>query len=205
MKIYNEVRAEEFLSRYFKIDPEKLTRNINECIEFVKKYKYPVVLKIISDQALHKSKINGVRIINNEQELKSNYEDLLKISKKLKLKLDGILIQAFITGKEIIIGGKRDNTFGPIILFGSGGVFTEVLKDFSIRICPADEKDVNEMVKESKLYATLNEKDLKKITSALLKVNEIMLKHSEIVELDINPFILNEKDFVVVDARMIVN
>ncbi len=205
MKIYNEVRAEEFLSRYFKIDTEKLTRNINECIEFVKKYKYPVVLKIISDQALHKSKINGVRIINNEQELKSNYEDLLKISKKLKLKLDGILIQAFITGKEIIIGGKRDNTFGPIILFGSGGVFTEVLKDFSIRICPADEKDVNEMVKESKLYATLNEKDLKKITSALLKVNEIMLKHSEIVELDINPFILNEKDFVVVDARMIVN
>src|SRR3989344_709719 len=205
MKIYNEVRAEEFLSRYFKIDTEKLTRNINECIEFVKKYKYPVVLKIISDQALHKSKINGVRIINNEQELKSNYEDLLKISKKLKLKLDGILIQAFITGKEIIIGGKRDNTFGPIILFGSGGVFTEVLKDFSIRICPADEKDVNEMVKESKLYATLNEKDLKKITSALLKINEIMLKHSEIVELDINPFILNEKDFVVVDARMIVN
>jgi len=205
MKIYNEVRAEEFLSRYFKIDTEKLTRNINECIEFVKKYKYPAVLKIISDQALHKSKINGVRIINNEQELKSNYEDLLKISKKLKLKLDGILIQAFITGKEIIIGGKRDNTFGPIILFGSGGVFTEVLKDFSIRICPADEKDVNEMVKESKLYATLNEKDLKKITSALLKVNEIMLKHSEIVELDINPFILNEKDFVVVDARMIVN
>ena len=205
MKIYNEVRAEEFLSRYFKIDTEKLTRNINECIEFVKKYKYPAVLKIISDQALHKSKINGVRIINNEQELKSNYEDLLKISKKLKLKLDGILIQAFITGKEIIIGGKRDNTFGPIILFGSGGVFTEVLKDFSIRICPADEKDVNEMVKESKLYATLNEKDVKKITSALLKVNEIMLKHSEIVELDINPFILNEKDFVVVDARMIVN
>ena len=163
-----------------------------------------MVLKIISDQALHKSKINGVRIVNNDHELTKNYDELLKIAKKNRLKLDGILVQTFISGKEIIIGGKKDNSFGPVILFGGGGIFTETLKDFSLRICPLNEKDIKEMIQETKVYNTLNENEIKQAVNSLLKVNEIMLKHSEIIELDINPLIVSEKSSVVVDARMVL-
>lgn len=205
MKIYNEVKAEQFLSKYLKIDTGKLTKNINEALEFSKKYKYPIALKIISDQALHKSAINGVRFVNNDQELINNYNDLLKLSKKKKLKLDGILAQTFISGKEIIIGGKRDDTFGPVVLFGGGGIFAELSKDFSLRICPLSEKDAKDMIEETKIYDFIKDLNLKQIINAILKVNEIMLKHPEIIELDINPLVVNEKNIVVVDARLVMD
>ena len=205
MKIYNEVKAEQFLSKYLKINTNKLTKNVNEALEFSKKYEYPLVLKIISDQALHKSMINGVRFVNNDQELISNYDDLVRLAKKKKLKLDGILIQIYISGKEVILGGKQDNTFGQVILFGGGGIFAEVLKDFSLRICPLSEKDAREMIEETKIYKFIKDLNLKQIINSILKVNEIMLKHPEIIELDINPLIVDEKNAVVVDARMLTN
>jgi succinyl-CoA synthetase beta subunit len=205
MRVYNEVRAEQFLSKYLKTNTGKLTKKVDEALDFSKKYNYPLVLKIISDQLLHKSTINGVRIINNEQELRKNYEELLKLSKKKKLRLDGILIQVFISGKEIIIGGKGDDVFGQVILFGGGGIFAEVLKDFSLRICPINEKDAEEMIKETKFYHTLNDLNLKQIINSILKVNEIMIKHPEIIELDINPLIINEKNAIVADARIVMD
>ncbi len=204
MKIYNEVKAEQFLSKHLKINENKLTKNLNEALDFAKNHKFPFALKIISDQALHKSLINGVRFVNNKEELDFNYKDLLRISKNKKLKLDGILIQNYIKGKEIIIGGKRDNVFGAVVLFGRGGIFAEELRDFSLRICPVNENDVNEMIKETKIYEILkDDKNLKQIINSILKINEIMIKHPEILELDINPLIVNEKGAFVVDARML--
>jgi len=205
MRIYNEVKAEQFLSKYLKFNTNKLTKKVNEALEFSKKLKFPLTLKLISDQALHKSKIKGVRFVNNEQELIKNYDELLKLAKKNKLKLDGILVQTFISGKEIIIGAKKDNTFGQVILFGGGGIFAEILKDFSLRICPLTEKDINEMLKETKVYSTLNQNEIKQISNTISKVNEIMLNHNDIIELDINPLIVNEKNAIVVDARMVLN
>ncbi len=206
MKIYNEAKAEQFLSKYLKINTNLLTKNVNEALDFAKKYKFPLSLKIISDQALHKSLINGVRFVNNEQELNFHYKDLLKTTKNKKLKLDGILVQTYIKGREIIIGGKKDDTFGPIILFGGGGIFAELLKDFSLRICPVNENEVKEMMQETKIYEILkNDNNLKQIINSVLKVNEIMIKHPEILELDINPLIVNEKGAFVVDARMLTD
>lgn len=205
MIIFNEIKAEQFLSKYLKINNSKVTKNVKETQDFIKKFKYPVVLKIISNQALHKSKINGVRIVNDDKELKFNYEDLLKLAKKQKLNLDGILIQSYITGKEVIIGGKKDNAFGQIILFGHGGIFTENLKDFSIRICPVNENEVYDMIKETKIYKELKNKEIRYISNSILKVNEILVKNQNITELDINPMIINDKGAFVVDARMAMN
>lgn len=203
MKIYNEAKAEEFLSKYLRVNNSKLTKNIKEVQEFAKRYKYPIVIKIISDQALHKSAINGVRIINNKQELDSNYNDLLKISKVKKLKLEGILVQSYISGKEVIIGSKKDQVFGQIILFGKGGIYTETSKDFSLRILPVDEKDVNDMIQETNIYNEIKqEKSFKQMINVILKVNEILQKNPNILELDINPLILSDKGAFVVDARM---
>ena len=205
MKIYNEVKAEQFLSKYLKINVNTLTKNVTEALEFAKKYQYPLALKIISDQALHKSAINGVRFVKNDKETMLNYNDLLKIAKKLKLKLDGILAQTYISGKELIIGGKKDPIFGPVILFGTGGLFAEALKDFSLRICPVNENEIMSMMKETRVYENIkDDKNLKLVINALIKINEIMIKHPEIIELDINPLIINEKGAIVADARMLL-
>jgi len=203
-RIYNEVKAEQFLSKYLKISNGKLTKKADGALEFAKK-NYPLTLKLISDELLHKSSVNGVRIVNNEQELIKNYDELLKLAKQKKLKLDGILVKEYVRGKSIIIGGKKDTTFGPIVLFGDGGIYTEVLKDFSLRICPLDIKDINEMIKETKVHSTLNNSELKHVANAISKVNEVMVKHPEISELDINPLIVNDKNAFVVDARIIMN
>src|SRR3989344_75021 len=180
MKIYNEFKAEQFLSRYLRINDNILTKNINEALDFAKNHKFPFSIKIISDQALHKSLINGVRFVNNKEELDFNYKDLLKTAKNKKLKLDGILIQSYIKGKELIMGGKRNNIFGAVVLFGRGGILAEELKDFSLRICPVNENDAMEMIKETKVYEILkDDKNLKQIINSILKINEIMIKHPE--------------------------
>lgn len=168
----------------------------------------PLVLKIISDQALHKSDINGVRIIKREEDLQDEFNDLLKIAKRRLLKLDGILVQEFHEGEQLIIGIKKDPTFGHIILFGVGGIFTEVFEDTSIRKCPINKQDATEMINELRarkiFYGFRGRKlNLDLLKKTLIKVSQIPLKHKKIEELDINPFILNEKTGKVVDARII--
>ena len=93
--------------------------------------------------------------------------------------------------------------FGQIILFGKGGIYTETSKDFSLRILPVDEKDVNDMIQETNIYNEIKqEKSFKQMINTILKVNEILQKNPNILELDINPLILSDKGAFVVDARM---
>ena len=201
--IYNDYKAEKFLSKFIPIAKNQLVKKAEDI-----KIKPPMVLKIISDQALHKSDIGGVRIIKREEDLQEEFNDLLKIAKRRLLKLDGILVQEFYEGEQLIIGIKKDPVFNHIILFGVGGIFTEVFNDTSIRKCPITKEDAQEMIDElraRKIFygfrgKKLNIEFLKKI---LVKVSEIPLKHKKIEELDINPFILNDKSGKVVDARIV--
>lgn len=208
MKALNEVKAEALLSKYLPIAKSTLVKNVNQ----VKNVQFPVVLKIVSDQALHKTEVGGVKIVNSKEELEKEFISLQNIAKNKKIKLDGILLQEKISGVECIIGIKKDPVFNHVILFGVGGVFTEVLEDISIRKCPINESDADEMINElksSKLFSSkgfrgrkLNTALLKRI---LVKVSEIPLKHKNIQELDINPFIINEKDGKVADARIVLD
>jgi altronate dehydratase len=113
------------------------------------------------------------------------------------------LVQKFIKGgQEIIIGGKRDPNFGPIILFGMGGVFTEVLHDISLRICPINRREALNMIQETKGASIL--KDTKIIVEVLLKVSLLLYSNQEVKELDINPLIVTKKGPVAVDALIIL-
>ena len=117
------------------------------------------------------------------------------------------MVQKFVEGENLIIGIKKDEVFNHVILFGVGGIFTEIIDDISIRKCPINKHDAKEMIDElraRKIFygfrgKKLNVELLKRI---LIKVSEIPNKHKDIEELDINPFILNEKDGKVVDARI---
>lgn len=183
-------------------------KNMEEALEWAKSIGYPVVLKIHSQDILHKSETGGVFVdLKNEHELREAWQKIVKNFGQPS----EILVQEYVPpGVELIIGGKRDPTFGPTVLLGIGGVFTEVLKDISLRICPLDRKEALEMIQELKGYPILKGYrgkagcDIETIGNVLLNVSHLLLSNSRIEELDINPLIVHEKRAVAVDALMVL-
>jgi len=202
-EVYTGYKAEKLIGKFVPVSKSQLVYQIDQI-----KIKPPLVLKIISPDALHKSDIGGVRIIKRQDEIEPNFKDLLSIAKRRRIKLDGIMVQQFIEGEQLIIGIKKDPVFGHVILFGLGGIFTEILEDTSIRKCPINKYDAREMMDElkaSKIFHGFRGRKLNVtlLRRTLIKVSEIPLKYKKIEELDINPFILNEKTGKVVDARIV--
>jgi len=183
-------------------------KNMEEALEWAKGIGYPVVLKIHSQDILHKSETGGVFVdLKNEHELREAWQKIVKNFGQPS----EILVQEYVPpGVELIIGGKRDPTFGPTVLLGMGGVFTEVLKDISLRICPLDKKEALEMIQELKGYPVLKGYrgkagcDIEIIGNVLLNVSHLLLSNSSLEELDINPLIVHEKRAVAVDALMVL-
>lgn len=208
-KIYAEKEAEDFLKKYIKVADSFLTKDMKKAAVFAKKIGYPVVLKIISKQALHKSDIGGVLVAKNEDELKGAFDCLLKITKKKKIRIDGILVQEFVKGQETIIGIKKDPVFGHVIMFGAGGVLTELLKDVSFRVCPIDDKDAEDMINDLKAkkllfgYRGSKPVNIVVLKKTLVAISRIALRRKDIEEMDINPFIINDNTGKVADARII--
>ena len=210
MKILTEPEAEQLLSEYLPIAKSILTKKIEEAKTFAKKTKYPVMLKLISPEALHKTEFRGVRKVDDPEDLKREFQELSTLAKKKRFRSHQILVQEFMQGREVIIGLKKDPTFGHVILFGIGGIFVEAIKDVSFRVCPITTKDAEEMIEELKAKKVLfgfrgmkpvNINFLKKM---LITTSKIPETHPEIQELDINPFIINEKTGKVVDARAVI-
>ena len=177
-------------------------------IHAAKKIGFPVVLKIVSQKIVHKTDFGGVKLnLKNENELIEAYNEILKsISKRL---IDGFLVQKMLEGVELIIGAKQDEQFGPIVLFGAGGIFVELIKDFSIRIAPINKNEAMKMIKEIKSYPILRGArkgiyvDIEKLAKIISSVSKLICEN-EIRELDLNPIIANGENIVVVDARVIV-
>jgi len=164
---------------------------------------YPVVLKIFSPEIIHKTEKGGVVLnLRNKQEAVGAFKKLREISKN-------VLMQKMVKGREIIIGMKRDPQFGPVIMFGLGGVFTEVIKDISFRICPVGKKQAGEMIKEIKSYRILRDwrgqKPVKisDLIDIIVKTSNLSLEE-RVEEVDFNPVIVNNRGAFVVDARIIV-
>jgi acyl-CoA synthetase (NDP forming) len=193
--------------------------NLRKTLELLKKYKlgfvdykivkdekdldkidYPVVMKVFSEEIVHKSEKGGV-IVNIKDK-----DDALAAFKKLRKISKDVLVQKMIFGKEVIIGMKKDPQFGPVIMFGLGGIFVEVMKDTSLRICPVNKDDAISMIKEIKAYKILSgtrgEKnvDIDGIANIIVKLSSLSLKE-KINEIDLNPVMVNEKEAVIVDAR----
>ncbi len=179
-------------------------KNEKELKKAMEKIGFPLVMKIISSKIVHKTDTGGVitDITDKEHSIQA-----FKKMKKLK-GFDGVLIQEMLEGHEIIIGGKQDPQFGPTILFGMGGIFVELYKDVSLRICPITRKDAKEMIKEIKGYKILKGyrgqkgTNLKKIEDYLMIVSK-MMETEDIKELDLNPLIATEKTIKAIDARIV--
>jgi len=206
MEVLREEEAEDFLEKEsFPISKRKAAKALNEAIKIARRIKYPVALKIQGKNIIHKSDIGGVILdIRNDDELGNAFNKIKKIKG-----FEKVIVQEYKQGKLLLLGLKRDSVFGHVVAVGAGDIYTEVLKDVSIRICPIEEKDADEMLKELKIYPILRgvrgEKpvNFNLIKRLIVKTSQLPKKYPKIRELDINPLILTEHKVTVADARII--
>jgi succinyl-CoA synthetase beta subunit len=174
-----------------------------EAVDFAKGKM--IVMKLISDKALHKSKSGLVKLsLSNPKEIESAFAELTK--KGNSLKPYKVLVQEqIVSGTEIIIGGNTDPQFGKLILLGLGGIYVEVFKDVSVRVCPITDYDASEMINglKSKQIMLQDPRNEKIIKTLLIDVSNFLVKNQNIAELDLNPIILHDGTYDAVDLRLI--
>jgi 4-hydroxybutyryl-CoA synthetase (ADP-forming) len=188
----------------------------DECVRAAKEIGYPVVMKIASPDIIHKSDAGGVKVgVKSDDELRAAFKAILEGAKKYKsdARIKGVLVQEMVKGaKETILGASQDPTFGPVIMFGLGGIYVEVLKDVVFRIAPINEREAGQMVESIKTIKLLKgvrgerPSDLKAIADSLQRLSALVTDFPEIKEFDINPLLVLEegKGARVVDARIIL-
>ena len=192
----------------------KLAQTRDEAISLSKEIGFPVALKIVSPDVLHKTDAGGVKLgLDDEEAVGKAFDEIVSAIKKNEpsAKIHGVSVQNMARpGVEVIIGMSKDPQFGPVLMFGLGGILVEVLKDVSFRIVPLNKRDAREMIKEIKGYPILEgyrgqePADVAVLEDYLLKVSDFVDGRPEIKELDINPIFAYSDGAVAVDARVIL-
>ena len=211
-----EFETKKILKKYgIPVTKEYLAKTPEEAKEFAEKIGYPVALKIQSPDILHKTEAGGVLLnLKNGEEVLKGFDKIMKSARRhnRNAKILGILVQEMVKdGHQCIVGSKKDPQFGPVIMFGLGGIFVEVFKDVSFRIIPIERKDAKEMISEIKGYEILKgvrgqkPVNFRSLEDTLLKVSKMVWKEKNIEELDINPLFVSEKGTKAADARMVIS
>ncbi len=192
-----------------------LARNEDEVAAQASEIGFPVTLKISSPDAIHKTETKGIRVsLKGEIEVKQAFRELVEsFSSSYPEKwLDGIIVQRQGSGLEVIVGMLRDRQFGPVLMFGLGGVFVEAMKDVSFRLIPIETIDAKDMMEELKGYVALRNPrsgpiDLPAVENFLFQASEFIMNHPEIQEMDINPLFVSPLGYgvQVCDARIKVS
>ena len=185
-----------------------LTRTKEEAIQEAEKMGYPVVMKGCSAELSHKTEAGMVALnITNADEVAKVFDELTGKAKNL----DGVLVEKMVRGsREFVIGLSRDSSFGPCVMFGLGGIFTEALKDVTFRVAPLTREDALEMIDEIKTKKLLGEfrgspaVDREALAKALVGVGDLGIKYDAIAEIDINPLIICGDKPVAVDALVVL-
>jgi len=192
----------------------EVAKNEAEAVEFADEIGYPVVLKIVSPDVIHKSDVGGVIVnIKDAEDVQKAYEQIMDSVKRHKpnAEIVGVLVQEMAPqSTEVIVGATKDPQFGPTLMFGLGGIFVEIMKDVIFRIAPITEDEAREMITEVKAYPLLKgyrntpPADIEAIVKILLNTSRLVMEHQEIKELDLNPIMVYEKGAKTVDARIIL-
>jgi len=214
----SEEEAMQVISAYgFKIPKSTLAASEAEAVRVAEEIGYPVVMKISSPNILHKSDFGGVIIgIKNAVDVRRCFSDITQKARRLmpEAEIKGILVQQMITGgKEVILGMSRDPQFGPLLMFGLGGIYVEVLKDVAFRIAPIDSQEAEEMVREIRAFPLLQgvrgevPVDIDAIVNNLLRLSQLATDCPEIMEMDINPLVVfpEGKGAMAIDARLTIS
>jgi acetyl-CoA synthetase (ADP-forming) len=191
-----------------------VARNASEAVEAAEKVIFPVVLKIMSPDILHKTEARGVLLdLRSRDEVQRGYQQIMDNAKAYNgnARVEGVIVQHMaLKGLEVIVGGVRDSQFGPTILFGLGGIFVEVLKDVTFRVAPLEELDSREMIREIRSYPVLKgirglpAADEEAIVKIIQDTSRLMLENSCVGQIDLNPILVYGAGANIVDARIIL-
>jgi acyl-CoA synthetase (NDP forming) len=212
-----ELEARDVMAAYgLRLPESQLARSPEEAVEIATRIGYPVVMKISSPDILHKSDIGGVRVgVATAADVRDAYELIDYRARRYQPNADirGILVQQQAPpGRECLVGVSRDPQFGPLVAFGMGGIYVEVLKDVAFRLAPISRAEAEEQVRSIRsfpiLQGTRGEKpaDIASVIDTVLRASQLVTDFPEIVEMDINPLMVYDQGqgSIVLDARIIL-
>ena len=215
-KVVTEDLSKSILKGYgVKVPPYALATSANEAVRQAKKIGFPLVMKVVSPQILHKTDVGGVKVgINSVGEVKKTFNDMYgRLSKKRGVDVKGILLEKMVPkGVELIVGIQNDSQFGPVIMVGLGGIMTEVMKDVAFRMLPITTSDARSMLNElkgSKLLKGFRGSqpiDIGMVAKMLVQIGKLGVDNADYVNsIDFNPVVVYPKSHFVVDAKIILN
>jgi acetyltransferase len=215
--LLTEAEAKKLLEYYgFPVVKTLVAKTAEEAAAMALQIGYPVVLKILSPQIIHKSDAGGVALdLTCESEVKQAFEKIVKRAKECipDAEILGVTVQPMIKrrGYEVIIGSKKDAIFGPVILFGMGGIGVELFKDFAIGLPPLNQTLARRLMEETKIYQLLKgyrnmpPANIKLLEEILVRFSQMLVDFPQLVEVDINPLLIDEKDAFILDARVVID
>jgi len=212
-----EYEAEEIFSNYgIPVSPGRLARNAGEAEAVAGEIGFPVVMKIMSPQIVHKSDAGGVKVgLTRPEDVAAAWDEIMDNAAAYdpSARIKGILVQKMISesgGREVIVGASTDPQFGPVIMFGLGGIFVEVLKDVSFRVAPVSPEEALRQIREIRTIAILDGVrgngpiDFTALADLISRVSRLMLEQPRVSELDANPILASEDGVRALDARIIL-
>ncbi len=196
------------------VAPGFLARTVPEAMRSISRIGFPVVMKVMSPQIVHKSDAGAIKVgIVDEKDLRRGWKEIEKNARSYvpKAEIEGIFIQKMLAGgREVIVGTSKDPQFGPVVMFGLGGIFVEVFKDVAFRVAPINREEALRMIREIHSLAILKgvrgEKpiDFSALASVISRVSRLAADFPQIAELDANPVRVDEKGAIALDARIIL-
>ncbi len=214
--VLSEVEAKQLLAEAgIPVVASRLAATGEEAVALAEQLGYPVVLKIVSPQITHKSDVGGVKLnLGTGEEVSAAFDAIMEAGRGADpdATIDGVSVQRMAEpGVEVITGMTTDAQFGPVLMFGLGGVLVEVLKDVAFRVVPITARDAHQMVREIQGFPLLEgyrgqePADLDALEGLLLQLSEFIEGHPEVAELDLNPVFAYPKGAVAVDARIVLS
>ncbi len=209
--VLTEFESKELLEEIgIQVPSQKLATSKEETLAAVEEIGFPIVMKLMAEDVVHKSDTGAVKLnLKTKEEVENAYDELMKIPSQKEKKIS-VQKMAKEPITELIIGMTTDPQFGPALMFGIGGILVELLEDVSFRIAPITEYDAKEMVHEIKGFPILDgyrgkpKADIEAIVETLMKISDLVTKHENINEMDLNPVFIYEKGLICVDARIIL-
>ena len=216
-ELLNEIESKTFLELYgIKTSKPQVAETEEKAAQIAEKIGYPVVMKILSPQITHKTEVGGVVLdLKCETDVKKAFKEMVKRAKNIvpDAKILGVTIQKMVknSGYELIMGSKKDPVFGSVILFGLGGIYTELFKDRAIGFPPLNQVLAHRIIEKTKAYELLKGfrgtklVDMKKVEETMVEFSQLIIDNPEVREIDINPLIASENDLIALDARIILD
>ncbi|MFX0167723.1 MAG: acetate--CoA ligase alpha subunit [Candidatus Hodarchaeota archaeon] len=216
--ILTEAEAKQLLEFYnIPVVKTRVAKSVDEAAAVAGSMGYPVVLKLLSPDITHKSDAGGVQLnLRTDNEVREAYNQILKAAKKYnsKANIEGVTVQPMVqpTGTEVILGAKRDPLFGPTIMFGMGGMGVEFFKDVAIGFPPLNQTLARRIMEETRVFKILKHghrrlppANLKVLEELIVRLSQMVIEFPEIQEIDINPLLVDNKQAIALDARVVIN